>query len=188
MIDCDNLARVKTAPSQDVLPDNLPDNIDSLIAELGSQHGLVRQRARIALTQMGAPAVPGLIKALGNRNGPTHWEAAKALSLIGDPRSVLALVNALEDNAFGVRWLAAEGLIAVGYCSLAPLLQALINRPESVRLRVGAHHVLHDLVNRHLLDHVSRERIKPVLAALKNSAPASTVPVVAHRALNVLPK
>jgi HEAT repeat protein len=184
MIDCDNLEKVKTTRSHDI-----PSaNIDSLIADLGSRQGLVRQRARIALIRMGEPAVPSLTKALGNRKGPTYWEAAKALSLIGDPRSVQALVEALEDNEFGVRWLAAEGLIAVGYCSLGPLLQALIKRPESVRLRGGAHHVLHDLVSRNLVDRVSRERVKPVLTALKNSAPASTVPVVAHRALQALQK
>jgi len=114
MIDCGDLERVKTARSDDIPA----ANIDPLIADLDSRNGLVRQRARIALIRMGEPAVPGLIKALGTRNGPTHWEAAKALSLIGDPRSVQALVQALEDNEFGVRWLAAEGLISVGYCSL----------------------------------------------------------------------
>jgi len=184
MIDCDKLEKVKTTRSNDVPT----ARIDPLIADLDNRNGLVRQRARISLIQMGEPAVPSLIKALGHRTGPTHWEAAKALSLIGDPRSVQALVNALDDNSFGVRWLAAEGLIAVGYCSLDPLLLALQNRPESVRLREGAHHVLHDLVSRNLLDHISRERVKPVLAALKNKAPTSTVPVAAHRALNALQK
>ncbi len=184
MIDCDSLEKVKTARSNDVLP----ANIDSLIADLGSRDGLVRQQARIALIRIGEPAVPSLIKALGNRKEPIHWEAAKALSQIGDLKSVQALVKTLEDNEFGVRWLAAEGLIAVGYCSLAPLLQALMDRPESVRLREGAHHVLHDLVSRHLLDRVSREEVKPVLAALNDIEPTVEVPLVTHKALNALQK
>ena len=137
---------------------------------------------------MGEPAVPSLIKALGTRKEPTHWEAAKALSQIGDLRSVQALVKTLEDNEFGVRWLAAEGLIAVGYCSLTPLLQALVDRPESVRLREGAHHVLHDLVSRHLLDRVSREQLQPVLAALNDIEPIVEVPFAAHKALDALQK
>ena len=182
MIDCDELERVETAPLDDVSSANM----DSLITDLGSKDGFIRQSARTALIQIGEPAVEYLIKAFKTESVPTHWEAAKALSLIGDPKSVRSLVQALEDNAFSIRWLAAEGLITVGYCSLAPLLEALVNRSESVRLREGAHHVLHDLVSRHLLDRTSIEHIKPVLAALKNSAPASTVPIVAHRALNAL--
>jgi HEAT repeat protein len=165
-----------------------PATIASLIADLGSRDGLVRQRARTALVHIGEPAVPSLIKALGNRQEPTHWEAAKALSLIGDPKSVQALVKALEDINFGVRWLAAEGLIAVGYDSLETLLPALIDRPESVRLREGAHHVLHDLVSRGLLDPTSREQVKPILAALNDVEPAVAVPIAAHQALEALKK
>jgi HEAT repeat protein len=182
MIDCNNLEREKIARSNDVLQ----TTIDSLIANLGSNDGFVRQKARIALIRMGETAVPSLIKALGNRTEPTHWEAAKALSLISDPRSVQALVQALEDNEFGVRWLAAEGLITVGYCSLAPLLQALIDRPQSIRLREGAHHVLHDLVSRHLINQASSERVKPVLATLYDIEPAVEVPLAAHKALDAL--
>ena len=184
MIDCDTLEQVKATRSNDVLP----NTIDPLIADLGSSDGLVRQNARIALIRMGEPAVESLIKALQNKSEPTHWEAAKALSLIGDPRSVQALVQALGDNEFGVRWLAAEGLIAVGYCSLAPILQALVDRPQSVRLREGAHHVLHDLVSRYLINRASSEQVKPVLAALNDIEPTVEVPLAAHKALDAMPK
>ena len=184
MIDCDSLEKVKTTRSNDALP----SAINPLIVDLGSSDGFVRQNARIALIDMGEPAVESLIKALKNKSEPTHWEAAKALSLIGDPRSVQALVQTLGDNEFGVRWLAAEGLIAVGYCSLAPLLQALVDRPESVRLREGAHHVLHDLVSRHLIGRMPREQVKPVLAALNDIEPAIEVPLAAHKALEALAK
>jgi HEAT repeat protein len=182
MIDCNSLEKVKMARSNGVPP----ATIDSLIAELGSPDGFVRQRARITLIHMGEPAVPSLIKAFENRQKFTHWEAAKALSQIGDLRSVQALVQALEDNEFGVRWLAAEGLIAVGYCSLTPLLQALMDRPESVRLREGAHHVLHDLVSQDLLGPMPREQVKPILAALNDVEPAVAVPIAAHQALKAL--
>jgi HEAT repeat protein len=184
MINADSLEKVKPARSKNVPPSTL----NSLIADLGSRDGLVRQNARIALIRRGEPAVPSLIKAFKNKSEPTHWEAAKALSLIGDPRSVQALVNGLEDNAFGIRWLAAEGLITVGYDSLVPLLQALQDRPDSARLREGAHHVLHDWVSRHLLDRDSREQVKPVLAALNDIEPAVEIPLAAHRALDALQK
>jgi hypothetical protein len=165
-----------------------PDTVDSLIADLGSRDGLVRQRARIALVHIGEPAVPSLIKALKNRQEPTHWEAAKALSMIGDPKSVQALVKALEDSNFGVRWLAAEGLIAVGYDSLETLLPALIDHPESIHLREGAHHILHDLVSRDLLDPKQKDQVKPVLAALNDVEPAVAAPIAAYQALGKMRK
>lgn len=53
------------------------------------------------------------------------------------------LLNALEDDAFGVRWTAASELAHTGRLALEPLLRALIDRPSSVWLREGAYHVLH---------------------------------------------
>ena len=163
-----------------------PANIDTLIADLNNHDGLVRQRARITLVDIGEPAVESLIKALETKEDPVHWEAAKALSQIGNPKSVQALVNALQDNQFSVRWLAAEGLIAIGRYSLVPLLQALVDRAESARLREGAHHVIHDLVSRNLLDPFSKTQIIPVLTALNDSEPAVEVPVAAERALQAI--
>ena len=74
-----------------------------------------------------------------------RWEAAKSLSDIADPAAAPALVQALEDPETGVRWLAAEGLIRMRSACLQPLLHALTERADSVWLRDGAHHVLHDL-------------------------------------------
>lgn len=89
-----------------------PDTINELIATLGDHDGMVRQRARNSLGVIGQPAVPALIEALTDPNGHRRWEATKTLGAIGDPAAAPALVRALEDRDFGVRWLAAEGLIA----------------------------------------------------------------------------
>lgn len=160
--------------------------IDDLISDLGSNDGLVRQQARIVLVHLGQPAVAALIKAFQKRKGYTHWEAAKALSQIGDPASVNALIAALEDEQFNIRWLAAEGLIAVGRSSVEPLLRALIDRSNSVRLREGAHHVFHDLVEKDKLEPVLRKQISQVLAVLRDVEPALATPLAAHAALQVL--
>jgi hypothetical protein len=164
-----------------------PETINSLIATLNNDDGLARQQARIALIHIGTPAVERLIKALASDNRYIHWEAAKALSQIGDPRAVDALVTALEDKKFSIRWLAAEGLITVGPSSVVPLLQALIDRSGSVRLREGAHHVFHDLVSRGMLTEPAvRGKISSVLAALRGVEPAIETPLAAYKALQTL--
>ena len=158
-----------------------PASINSLIANLTSEDGMLRVNARRSLVAIGGSSVPSLIQALANRNKWMRWEAAKALGQIGDPAATQALVIALEDRVFDVRWLAAEGLIAIGREALVPLLHALINHPDSLWLREGAHHVLHDLA-RGKLDEV----LQPVLAALEDIEPSVEVSFAAEKALDAL--
>lgn len=148
--------------------------IKALVADLASHDDTVRVMARHSIVAMGKVAVPSLIEALKNKNNLMRWEAAKALGEIGDPKTALALVDALEDEEFDVRWLAAEGLIKMNINALKPLLQALENRGDSFFLQEGAHHVLHDLAKGAL-----RKYLAPVLAALERLEPGEEVPWVA---------
>src|SRR5437588_9016694 len=79
-----------------------------LISGLSSKIGFVRLRARRSLVAAGHSAVALLIDVLGSANEQARWEAAKALSEIGDPSAATALVGALEDEDRDVRWMAAE--------------------------------------------------------------------------------
>jgi hypothetical protein len=90
-------------------------------------------------------------------------------------------VAALDDSTFGVRWLAAEGLVSMGRASLDPLLAELLNRPGSVWLREGAHHVLHDVAKSEL-----RDLLLPIIAALEGIAPSIAVREPARKALDLL--
>jgi HEAT repeat protein len=119
--------------------------ISALINDLSSKDGIKRNKARIALVEIGAPSVGPLVNALNDKSQTARWESAKALGQIMDPRSIDALVKALQDRLFDVRWLAAEALIAIGSKSVKPLLQAIIDNPGSEYVREGAHHVFHDL-------------------------------------------
>lgn len=152
--------------------------IRSLVRALAGSDWVVREHARIAIEAAGGAAISPLVEALESDDLWLHREAARVLSRIGDPRSVDALVKALRDEEFGVRWMAAEGLIAIGEASVLPLLQALIDEAGSVRLREGAHHVLHDLVRKG----IQREALLPVLRALRSAEPAATGPTSAFRA------
>lgn len=157
-----------------------PD-VDGLVAALASPDRVTRQSARETLVAVGHPAVGPLIPLLDDRHDHVRWEAAKSLADIGDPAAAPALVQTLEDPEPGVRWLAAEGLIRMRRACLKPLLHALTERADSVWLRDGAHHVLHDLAKMGLA-----EGTASVLAALEDVEPAATVPGEARRALDTL--
>jgi hypothetical protein len=155
-----------------------------LILFLGHENGWVRHHARECLVVIGKPAVPELIKALQNTNEDIRWEAAKALSQIKDPRAAPALVKALSDKNVGVRWLAAEGLIILRGAAVTPLLLELIEHPDVIWLRQGAHHVLHGLTKKRIYSQQSA----PVLEALEGLEPAVKVPFVAKNLLDTLAK
>ena len=160
--------------------------IQTLIADLGSEDGMVRQYARNRLIRIGEPGVKPLINTLKNETGYARWEAAKALSLIGSPRAVQTLVNMLEDDDFSIRWLAAEGLIAAEQSSLQPLLATLVEKSDSIRLREGAHHVFNDFLHHRPLGLNVSKIIRPVLGALEDIEPSIEVPLAAKQALNAL--
>ncbi len=158
-------------------------SIEALIKALSSEDDGVRVRARSSLVAMGKAAIPPLAEALNDRDGLVRWEAAKALGEIGAPEAGPLLVKALEDEQFDVRWLAAIGLIGMNIKGLKPLLHALMEQSDSVFLREGAHHVIHDLTKGEL-----RKYLAPVLAALENIEPAAGCAQAAFHALEMLEK
>ncbi|OGO36300.1 MAG: hypothetical protein A2147_02435 [Chloroflexi bacterium RBG_16_57_8] len=157
--------------------------IRSLIADLASDDGVARVKARRQLVAYKARAVAPLIKALSDEHHWVRWEAAKALSHIGNQGSIQALLEALSDKEFDVRWLAAEGLIRIGRKSIAPLLAALVEHSDSSWLREGIHHALHDMSRGDL-----GKALRPVLAALEGNEPSLEGPLAARAVLAALTK
>jgi HEAT repeat protein len=156
--------------------------IKALTTDLGSSNGFERQRARQALIRIGNKAVGTLIPLLSAKGEIKRWEAAKALSQIRDPSATEALIKALVDKNFDIRWLAAEGLISIGEPALVPLLRELTRNPESVWLREAAHHYLHSIKSEKLIPILS-----PVLGAVEEGEEAQLkVALVADSALNSL--
>lgn len=159
------------------------ESIETLINNLGSADDDVRVNARRSLVAMGKTAVAPLARALEKKKYLMRWEAAKALSEIGNPTAAPALVKALEDEEFDVRWIAAEGLIKMNIHGAIPLLQALKTRGDSTLLQEGAHHVFHDLSKGAL-----KKSLAPVLAALESIDPGEEVPLAALKAVETLEK
>ena len=155
--------------------------IDSLMSDLASRDGAVRQCARKRLILIGKPAVPVLTERLWVAGSQLRWEAAKTLEEIADRHAARALVACLEDEDAGTRWVAAKALIALKRDALVPLLEALIDQADSLWIREGAHHVLHELAAGEL-----NNILRPVLAALEGPAPDDMAPVFAIEALEAI--
>lgn len=157
--------------------------VASLIATLATEDGIARVKARRQLVAYRARAVAPLVATLSDKRHWVRWEAAKALSQIGNQESIQALLDALSDKEFDVRWLAAEGLIRIGRKAVVPILSVLAGDPDSRWVREGIHHVLHDMKKREL-----GQVLRPILAALEGSEPTLEVPLAARAALNALKK
>jgi HEAT repeat protein len=156
--------------------------IPFLVDDLAGRDPVVREKARASLVAIGKPAVPALIQLLAHRRPHVRWEAAKALCGIADPLAATALVNALDDPNDDVRWLAAEGLIALRREGLQPLLAALLERAQSSWFRQGARHVCRALATKRRLGPI----LRPLLAAFGRFEPQMAVPLAAYMALSKL--
>ena len=173
----------KEATEKNIIHEDTIDKntIGSLITELGNEDGIVRVRARKSLVGIGHNAVGPLLRALTSKREWCRWEAAKTLAQIGDPSATQALIESLRDKMFDVRWLAAEGLIHIGEKSIKPLLEAVIKQPDSLWIREGTHHILHELPESKL-----KELVKPVLHALEDVEPSLEVAGAAEEALTAI--
>jgi len=172
--------RAEHAPSL-VSGDKPSDQIEALISDLKCKDVFQCRHARRELVLIGEQAVPYLTDTLAHRKGWIRWEAAKALGEIPGSSATAALVSALEDKNFDVRWLAAEGLIRRGRDAMPLLLRALIENSESAFLREGVHHVLHDNEDKTL-----RELSRPLLASLEDVDSSVTVPPLARSLLEAI--
>ncbi len=155
-------------------------NLESLMDMLENKDGVIRQKAREALVELGKSAVSSLTRALLNsRQDQVRWEAAKALGGINDTGSVPSLVQALEDNNSDVAWAAADALKTFRKAAWPSLLQALIkSKSEAVALRKGAHHVLADQKEDGFDD-----LLATLLKALESSSAPESSAVAAHEIL-----
>jgi hypothetical protein len=174
---------------KELLPDGgeLDKEISALIAKLDDPSRPTRREARRRLFALGQAAMPAIITTLFNGPENSRWQIAKALGHLHDPAIGPALVKALQDESFGVRWLAAEGLMDRGSDGLGPLLEGLIADSDSIWLREGARHVLH-FMHESGLEREAYAAVEGVLAALEGGEPTVAVPAAAEIALKQIEK
>jgi hypothetical protein len=172
-----------------------PPDIRKLVSALASKDKMERENARATLVIVGEPAITPLLKELRNPDRWVRWEAAKTLAEMREPCAAPVLVGYLTNEHPDLRWMAAEGLIALGNDSLVPLMKALTDFKGSLWLSEGAHHVLHDLSLGRVhegeyeyepispLSSETRSLIKPVLESLNNVGSTTLTPEHAKIAL-----
>ncbi len=128
----------------------MENEIKELIKSFYGGDGVEREKARNKLVKLGKPVIDYLIGLQYASTKQVRWEAIKTLSQIAAPESIPILINALENDDLDVRWLAAEGLVAIGTTSINPLFESLVGGQNSRYLLEGAHHVLKSLQVKHL--------------------------------------
>ncbi len=95
--------------------------IATLLVDLGSDSAVARNRAHQELVSLREAAVEPLIGALRTSTEYGRGQAAKALGEIGDSSAAPALAEALADDKFDVRWLAARAIVALGPAGLSAI-------------------------------------------------------------------
>jgi HEAT repeat protein len=158
--------------------------LHQLIKELGSDNGMEREKARKALVAKGKDSLDYLMELLFHPRHIYRWEAVKTMEEIGDPDSIPMLIQGLEDDKSDVRWIAAEGLIRIGFQSVEPLLRTLIEKSDSVFVLEGAHHVFFDLEEKGELP--DGFPVDNLLSLLKNPEWAESVKPLVYQILNNL--
>jgi hypothetical protein len=124
---------------------------------LGAQHELITR---------GGTAVPALLEALQHENPHVRNAAAHVLAVIAEPASAAALAAALDDVEAPVRWVAAEGLVAMGRTGLRAALRALVSADViSPHLVAAVRHILLKLRSEGGLGEIAT----PVLIAMEKS-------------------
>jgi len=91
-----------------------PQAVPDLIAMLSSEDRLLALLVADALVAVGKDAVAALLEIMQNGSSAARLEAARALALIGEPSSIPALFEALDDRSALVTYWAEEGLSRMG--------------------------------------------------------------------------
>ncbi|HUH97912.1 MAG TPA: HEAT repeat domain-containing protein [Anaerolineales bacterium] len=167
-------------------PSASKETINKLIGSLGSHDPTERNKAQIRLAGIGRPAVSALIKLASRPEAALRREAASVLGDIGAPSAIPSLIELLVDEAFEVRWRAAESLIKMKRAAVVPLFQELQrgNRFGSIWFLEGVHHILRKLDEEGYLGPPSQK----VLAAFEDPMKEIVIPRAAEKALEALKK
>ena len=115
-----------------------PDSIAAMVAGLGDPRGLLRLRFADSLGSVGQAAVPSLCQAmLLSEQVTVRRAAAKTLTLISDPASLPALVDAfLNDEDSVVQGSAMGAMAAIGTDAVGTIL-SILEKPGSSEMQIG---------------------------------------------------
>ena len=143
-----------------------------------------RMNARHFLEEEGDKVLDDIHLLLKSGNHQLKWEAAKALEDIASVRAIPELIRLMNDKESEFRWMAAEGLRKLGRRSIVPLLELVIEKGQSPRIRTGAHYVLNEV-----LTDIEKLEMENLMEALSNYyETGETAPVWASEAIKHFPR
>ena len=102
--------RFLAAQALSKIGDEAEGAIPALLVALRADDMYLRMAVTGALINIGKPAVPGLVKALFDRNKAVRRASAKALGKIGSERAIKPLQVAVKDRDPSVRKMCQEAL------------------------------------------------------------------------------
>ena len=108
--DADPGTRFLAAQALGKIGDEAESAVPSLLMALRADDMYLRMAVTGALISIGHPAVPGLVKALFDRNKAVRRASAKALGKIGSERAIKPLQVAVKDRDPSVRKMCQEAL------------------------------------------------------------------------------
>ena len=166
---------------QVLLNEYAAETLRKYIDKLGSKNGLQRLQARSAMIALGEPAIDIFAELVIHPEWIVRREAVKALAQMKNTVTAPILLYALEDEYASIRWVAAEGLIALGREGLIVLLKRLSSKKLTVNLSQVAHRVVKEISSR-----LSILETEELLANLENPSQYYLVPANARNILNML--
>jgi HEAT repeat protein len=119
------------------------------LRDLGSKNEMKRRKARLALVNIGEPAIDLLAELAVHPDWIIRWEAINTLSQIRNVDTAPIFINALDDDFGGIRWHAVEGIVALGKEGLIALLQALASNKLTIPFKESAYYILIKFSNRY---------------------------------------
>lgn len=155
-----------------------PRTIVAAIRALGSHRAPDRVRARKELETIGTEATWALVQAVQPAGPRSRQEALQVLVTLADPAAADLFLELLDDQDSEVRWLAAEGLAALGELGLRRTLQRLVDDEGTDAPLRPLHHVLTLLEDGPLAAVVA-----PVLQAFREPSALLRIQTAAHAAL-----
>jgi HEAT repeat protein len=149
-----------------------------LVSALSQGRDRLHREALRALSGLGEKARPGWLSALSHPDSHIRWHAARGLGQIGDASSIHILAEGLLDPNHAVRWATADLLGYLGEVSVPAVLKLIIHQPLAEPFRQAAYHALHCIT-----DPVLKERLQPLIEALRSPTARLEAPAEAQRIL-----
>ncbi len=148
-----------------------------LLDTLRGDDGMGRKRARETMVLIGDEIVPEMQALLAEGTKRERWEAAKTLAALVDPSSLDTLIDLLAERESDIRWIAADGLIALGPRVVVPLLKSLLAGPPTRGQAEMSGRVLRKLASE---NDVLGEIVAPVLEVMETPDPGVLQPRVSQ--------